>query len=70
MSYTNTLRLMAKQYMRLAKQATDPTEKVRFIDYACLYAQLGEQASRGRLRETAPDAIRRVRAVASKPTPW
>ena len=65
MSYTNTLRLMAEQYMRLVKRATDPTEKARFIDYASLYAQLGEQASRGRLRETAPDAIRRVRLAAS-----
>ena len=70
MSYTNTLRLMAEQYMRLAKQATDRTEKARFFDYASLYAQLSEQASRGRLRETAPDAIRRVRVAASKPAPW
>jgi len=70
MSYTNTLRLMAEQYMRLAKQATDETDKGRFIDYASLYAQLCEQASRGRLRETAPDAIRRVRVAAGKPAPW
>ena len=70
MSYTNTLRLMAEQYMRLAKQATDDTKRVRFIDYASLYAQLAEQASSGRLRETAPDAIRRVRTAVKLPAAW
>jgi hypothetical protein len=48
------MRAMAERYLRLAKTTKDVRERRKFFDYAAIYAQLSEQASR---REPAAGAM-------------
>ena len=47
--HSDTMRVMAARYLRLAKTTKDVRERRKFFDHAAIYAQLSEQASR---RET------------------
>jgi hypothetical protein len=46
MNAADKLRLIAQEYLQLAKNASDPAVRSKLIDQASIYAQLGEQASR------------------------
>ena len=43
MSHGDAMRAMAAKYSRLALETKDPAERVKFFDYAKLYAQLSER---------------------------
>lgn len=45
-NHSDTMRAMAERYLRLAKTTKDARERRKFFDYATIYAQLSEQASR------------------------
>ena len=43
---SDTMRVIAARYLRLAKDTKDRRERSKFFDYAIIYAQLSEQAER------------------------
>ena len=43
---TDAMRAMAERYLRLARAASEPNERAKFLDYASIYAQLSEQSER------------------------
>jgi len=49
----DAMREMARKYLRLVHETTDPTERSKFLDYAMLYAQLSKQSEQA---ETPPEA--------------
>ena len=48
-NHSDTMRVMAAKYLRLARNTDDPRARSKFVNYAMIYAQLSEQAER---RET------------------
>ena len=49
---SDTMRVIAARYLRLAKDTKDRRERSKFFDYAIIYAQLSEQAERREASKT------------------
>jgi hypothetical protein len=43
---SDTMRVMAERYLRLAKMTEDVSERRKFLDYAALYAELSGKSVR------------------------
>jgi hypothetical protein len=57
LNQSDTLRVMAAKYLRMAKSAADPSERSKFFSYAMFHAQMSEQAERSSLgRSPCADA--------------
>ena len=55
---TDAMRAMAERYLRLAKTASEPNERAKFLDYASIYAQLSEQSERQDAQKTIAETER------------
>ena len=64
-NHSDNLRVMAAEYLRLAKDTKDPAERSKFFDYARAYAQLSEQVER---RETMAGEMRSVEMFPNRET--